>query len=159
MVAAAFRIAAAAIACLLATTATESALPSDSDPSSGSLSYAPLIEALTLALHQQQHPGAPTTAAPGSGDAAQRAACAQRRLLVTHFDPKSFEGIGSIVKVTLRHGASWIHRRSSAWARMDAECRGTSRKVYRPHVLVPNAPHSPIHPPYLLSAHAPLRCP
>ena len=117
MVAAAFRIAAAAIACLLAATgtATVSALPLDSDPSSsnnstkpgrsasggnsGSISYAPLIEALILALHQQQHPGASTTAAPGSGDAAQQAACAQRRLLVTHFDPKSFEGIGSIVKV------------------------------------------------------------
>ena len=117
MVAAAFRIAAAAIACLLAATGTATAAPpSDSDPSSshaepgrsisgsGSLSYASLIEALTLALHQQQHPGASTTAAPDSGDAAQRAACAQRRLLVTHFDPKSFEGIGSIVKVTLWHG-------------------------------------------------------
>ena len=124
MVGAAFRSAAAAIVCLLAATGTStSALLSDSNPSSssssschaepglsasggnsGSISYAPLIEALTLALRQQQHPGASSTAAPGSGGAAQRAACAQRRLLVTHFDPKSFEGIGSIVKVTLRHG-------------------------------------------------------
>ena len=48
-----------------------------------------LIRRLTRALHQQQHP--------------PKESCKSRRLLVTQFSPKSFEGIGSIVK-SLVHG-------------------------------------------------------